>query len=478
MMWRKWLPFAAVLAMRARFFFSPLTTDEGGYLAVARAWFGGADLYGRVWVDRPQGLLVLYGVLDRVGLGSTFGIRLLAFLACCVAMVACGHVAWVLAGERARVPTMWAVGIGLSLAQIEGFIANAELLSCAVGSVALAAVLLAVWGRESPDLRLLFLAGVAGGAAVSIKQSGFDALAAGCAAVVITAVHEKWGPRVFLRAVLAVAGGLAVPVGAMLAHAGLTGFHDWWFAVAGVRLGHKSALAAADWHKLRVTAGIVAPLVAVPFACASVLVVRMVRPRARAVGVLVVWSAAASVAFLIGGLFHRHYWVILMFPFATIVGVTFSSLRSRTALAFVVCMSLVVPAVATMRAVRMDDRTVATELNDDARLTVNEDVAAWFATDTPDRGTVWVMCASSALYALLDQAPPFQYSWFAYFSAVQEALPSLYAWLQGPDAPSHIVAMQSARRCDPSGRLGEIVTARYEPVASVDGRRILVRRSA
>ena len=60
------MPFVAVTAMRARFFFSPMTTDEGGYLAVARAWFHGADLYGKVWVDRPQGLLVVYGVLDRV----------------------------------------------------------------------------------------------------------------------------------------------------------------------------------------------------------------------------------------------------------------------------------------------------------------------------------------------------------------------------------------------------------------------------
>jgi len=36
-MWRKWLPFVVVFVIRARFLFSPLSTDEGGYLAVARA---------------------------------------------------------------------------------------------------------------------------------------------------------------------------------------------------------------------------------------------------------------------------------------------------------------------------------------------------------------------------------------------------------------------------------------------------------
>lgn len=476
-MWRKWLPFVVVLAMRARFFFSPLTTDEGGYLSVARAWFRGADLYGRVWVDRPQGLLVLYGILDRVGLGNVAGIRMMAFAACCLAMVACGHVAWVIAGERARLPVMWSVGVGLSLAQIEGFIANAELLSCAVGSVALAAALLAVWNRESPDLRLLFVAGLAGGAALSVKQSGFDALVAGCAAVVITAFHEKWGWHRFLRASLAVGAGVAVPVGVMLAHAATTGLHDWWFAVAGVRLEHKSALAAADWHKLRVTAGVVAPLVIVAFVAGTVLVARMLRTHARGVGVLAVWSASATVAFLMGGLFHRHYWVILMFPFATVVGVALSTVRGRAAAALAAA-CLVVPAAATVRAVRMDDARVAAEINDDVRLTVNEDVARWFRESAPQHGTVWAMCASSALYALIDQAPPFRYSWFAYFQAVPEALPSLHEWLQSPDAPEYVVAVQSAGRCDPSGRLGAIIAERYAPVATVDRRVIMVRNGA
>ena len=477
-MWRRWLPFAAVLLLRLRFFFSPLSTDEGGYLAVARAWFRGADLYGQVWVDRPQGLLVLYGVLDRVGLGSTFGIRLLATAACFLAMAACGHVAWTLAGERARVPTMWSVGLALSTAQVEGFIANAELLSCAVGSVALAAALLAVWDRHEPDVRLLFLAGIAGGAAVSVKQSGFDALAAGCVTVLVAAVHEKWGVRRTARAAAAVGAGVAVPVAGMLLHAWATGFHDWWYAVAGVRRSHQSALASADWHKLRVTTGIVAPIAGAAFVIAAVLVVRMVRTHARAVGVLAAWSLAATAAFTVGGLFHRHYWVILMVPFGTVVGIAFSTVRTRSMAAVLVAVSLAVPAVSAVRAVSMDDATVATDLNDDRRLTVNEHVAAWFRANDPGHGTVWAMCASSALYALLDQAPPFRYSWFAYFSATPEALPMLRAWLEGDDAPEYVVAVQSARRCDPSGRLGAIVSSGWTQVGSVDGRRIMRRNGA
>jgi len=472
-MWRKWLPFVVVFVIRARFLFSPLSTDEGGYLAVARAWFRGADLYGKVWVDRPQGLLVMFGLLDRVGLGNTAGVRLLATAACFVAMIACGHVAWVLAGEKARLPVMWTVGLALSTAQIEGFIANAELLSCAVGAVGLAGVLLAVWGRGTPDLRMLFLAGIAAGAALTVKQSGFDATFAAAVTVVIAAVRDRWGTVPFLRAAGSYGAGAAAPLSLMLGHAALTGFGDWWWAFAGVRIEHKSALASADWEKLRETGRIVAPLVIVSVVVVAVMFVASLRTQWRMLTVLSAWGAAAVVAFAAGGLFHRHYWMILMFPFATALGIALSRIGNRWVLAAVAVACAAVPAARTVEAVRMDDLTVTSELNADTRLLWNENVAEWFAANAPDRGTVWAMCASSAMYAHLGQDPPFMYSWFEYFRAVPDALPMLRDYLSGDRAPEYVVEVQSARRCDPSGTLGTIITSRYREVGTVWGKPIL-----
>ncbi len=474
-MWRKWLPFVVVLAVRARFLFSPLSTDEGGYLAVARAWFRGADLYGKVWVDRPQGLLVMFGILDRIGLGNTVGVRLLATAACFVAMIACGHIAWVLAGEKARVPVMWTVGLALSIAQIEGFIANAELLSCAVGAVGLAGVLLAVWDRGTPDLTMLFVAGIAAGAALTVKQSGFDATIAASVAVVITAVRDRWGTVPFLRAAGSYAAGAAAPLSLMLGHAALTGFSDWWWAFAGVRIEHKSALASADWEKLRETGRIVAPLAVVAVAVVAVMFVASVRTQWRMLTVLAAWGCAAAVAFAAGGLFHRHYWMILMFPLATALGIALSRIDNRWVLAGTAFACAVVPAARTVEAVRMDDLTVTRELNADTRLLFNEDVAGWFAANAPGHGTVWAMCASSALYAHLGQDPPFMYSWFEYFRAVPDALPMLRDYLSGDSAPEYVVAVQSAERCDPSGELGRLIARRYRQVDEVWGRPVLVR---
>src|SRR5262245_30140012 len=47
--------------LRLHFLDVPLNTDEAGFAQVARLWSEGHRLYGdTAWVDRPQGLLVLY----------------------------------------------------------------------------------------------------------------------------------------------------------------------------------------------------------------------------------------------------------------------------------------------------------------------------------------------------------------------------------------------------------------------------------
>ena len=70
--------FAALL--RVPFLNTPTTVDEGGYGYVARFWARGADLYGDVWVDRPQGLLLEYrGALALLG-DNGVAVRLLATL--------------------------------------------------------------------------------------------------------------------------------------------------------------------------------------------------------------------------------------------------------------------------------------------------------------------------------------------------------------------------------------------------------------
>ena len=155
--------------MRLRFFFTPITTDEGGFLAIGRWWSHGAVPYRDVFVDRPQGLLLLYRLLVPLGLDRPNGVRLLALVFCLIGCAACGCAAARLSGGRSALFASLSVGVLASIPRLEGFIANGELLSGAVSALAVAVVLRALWERQSPHLGWLALAGVLAGCALTIK---------------------------------------------------------------------------------------------------------------------------------------------------------------------------------------------------------------------------------------------------------------------------------------------------------------------
>jgi len=133
---RTWIVVALSVAlsvvMRLRMFWSPISVDEGGYLAIARAWAHGRVLYRDVFVDRPQGLLVLFRVWDWASGGSTASIRVMAMLFGGLLVVSTGVIVRALVGESAA---RWAViicAVVSSAPVLEGYAANGELLSGAV----------------------------------------------------------------------------------------------------------------------------------------------------------------------------------------------------------------------------------------------------------------------------------------------------------------------------------------------------------
>ncbi|MGZ4481856.1 MAG: hypothetical protein ACXVY5_06590, partial [Gaiellales bacterium] len=67
---------------------APLTADEGGYAEVARLWQHGAVLYDTAWVDRPQGLLLVFRAILHLDGGSAGAIRLVAALVAALVVLA------------------------------------------------------------------------------------------------------------------------------------------------------------------------------------------------------------------------------------------------------------------------------------------------------------------------------------------------------------------------------------------------------
>ena len=124
-------PLAGLLAvaLRAPFFGAPLTADEGGYGEVARLWSHGAALYRDAWVDRPQGLELVFRAILHVDGGSATAMRALA------AVVAAGVAALTMAVTARMAGRIAAVGAGLLVATagaspfIESFTLSGELLA-------------------------------------------------------------------------------------------------------------------------------------------------------------------------------------------------------------------------------------------------------------------------------------------------------------------------------------------------------------
>ncbi|MDQ3894458.1 MAG: glycosyltransferase family 39 protein, partial [Actinomycetota bacterium] len=208
---------AAPLALgaRAAFWGAPLTADEGGYAEVARLWKSGVRLYDGAWVDRPQGLLLVFRGLLDVGGGSTESLRILAAVVAIVVVVATIVVALRICGS------IESIAAGLLLATfaaspfIESFTLSGELLAALPAVLSLLAFTSYL---RAPRRLWLVLAGLLTGCAIMIKQSAFDA---GLAAVLFVLATERG--RGVPRAVLLVLAAL-VPVG--LAAASAPQAHD------------------------------------------------------------------------------------------------------------------------------------------------------------------------------------------------------------------------------------------------------------
>jgi len=186
-----WIGVAVVVSvrMRVRMMFTPINADEGGYRAIARAWGHGRVLYRDVWVDRPQGLLVLFRVWDSLSRGHTSSIRVMAMLFGALLVVSTAVLVWQLYGH---VAARWAALICALLSTnpvLEGYMVNGELLCGAVATTGLA---VSVIGLDRSGFGgWMFAAGFLAGLALSLKQSGFDGLVAMLLWLAIRAVTES-----------------------------------------------------------------------------------------------------------------------------------------------------------------------------------------------------------------------------------------------------------------------------------------------
>jgi 4-amino-4-deoxy-L-arabinose transferase-like glycosyltransferase len=462
---------AATLLVRLPLLRLPLDPDEGGYAYIAQRWADGARLYSpQAWVDRPQGLMVLFRAVGTVSY-SALAIRAAAVLVACVLALAVAAIAWAVVARTARGPVAAAVAAGTAVvlgagSLVEGYQLNGELAASAVGCAGLAVG----WWWRVGRLRTgwLLAAGALCGAALLMKQSAVDALVV---LVVLVATARRWRP-----ALLAVAG-MVVAVGAAVVHAAITGWSDWWYAV----VQFQRAVAASQplggrWDGVRHVAWHVAPELA---GAAVVAVVALVLLRRRDVAgsawwALLVWPLVALVAIVSGPYAHPHYWVQGVAPLAVLVGAAVALVPRRVGIALT-AVALALPLVLlAVLSVRSPERRTATVVTDH-RLLVNDQVSAWLRAHSSPDDRVYAFVASADMYLLADRLTGYPYLWQANVEHIPGARDRLAQYLSGAQAPRYVVVYQKPTDAgiDPDGVLAPILQWQYRPVATVGGYQIL-----
>lgn len=464
---------ALSVVLRARFLTTPLTADEGGALVVARVWARGGDPYLDAWVDRPQGVLLLYRWWDALGIAEPGASRVLAMVAGAGLVVGVAWIARFAAGATAGATAAVIAAVVSTAPSIEGFIVNGELLVAGFSAPALAIVVGVA--RDRLPVWSLLGAGVLAGAAMSMKQSGYDAAATAVIWIVGMVVARRMTVRRAVALATPIGLGVALVVVPLLIHGATIDWDEYRYAMWGFRLDSRSALRNAEWISL-VGSTISALPVIVPL---GVVIGLGVRARRRTGSLrptsiewlLLVWLAVNLQTFAAGGQFHRHYWVTLTAPLAVIAGIALESLVRRRdepparARARLLGATAAVPLAAAVVFI------VAPGLERDPRLDTNVDLAAWWdvaaADAEPGTSSLYALCASAGLYTETGELPGYRYLWADHVAEARGAAHELAEFLGGPDGPEFVAVFQPPDECDPSGAVEASFTAAYEPVTTV-----------
>jgi 4-amino-4-deoxy-L-arabinose transferase-like glycosyltransferase len=437
---------AAAAALLRLPFLGSIGPDEGGYAYVAWQWSLGRPLYRSVWVDRPQGLLLVYRALVSLAL-EPWAVRLGAVVAGVVVsllLVAVGTQLVSRATGLIAGALFATVGVG---PRIEGFTFNGELAAAVPAAAAIAAALRA---RRSGSRALYLAAGLLGAVGVLMKQSGFDGLVV---AFGVAVSARRRGD------VVAVGAGTAIPLAASLI-AGVVGdWHAYWSGVVsshqavplGARLDHLAKTAASPTHDLLLLAVI---------AAAGVVVSRRL-PVAR--WLVPLWLGSAIVAVNVGGLYWPHYYVQLVPPLCLAAALALA--RLSVPRASLVALAAALPALFFVIHVVMsnDERRehlvrYALAFENDRRL------AIYVRSHTSSAGRVYAYLSRADFYFLAHRRAAFRYLWVHPLRDTKGARAELLRTLESRDRPRFVVLFQHPRS-DEFGRRSQRVLSRDYRIA-------------
>jgi 4-amino-4-deoxy-L-arabinose transferase-like glycosyltransferase len=443
-------------------FLGSIGPDEGGYAYVAWQWARGHALYSGAWVDRPQGLILVYRLLISIS-HSAWAIRLGAVVAGVAITLLLVWVGRLLDGERTGLLAggLFAVaGLG---PHVEGFTFNGE-LAAAVPSTAAVGAAFVAWRRVS--VRWLAAAGLLGGSALLMKQSGFDGLAVAFAVALVAK------PR-FARVGL-VAAAAAVPLGASALAGWLSGWNAYWTALVAYHFDPSTGPGRLTHlgQSLPVVASDMLPLAAAAFVGLWVLRRRL------ELGFGLVWLGAAIVGVNVGGLYWPHYYAQLLPPLCLLAGAALARIRVP-ALGWATAAVVALPALAFLGAL-----VQASESSREAMVKYalgyenDQRVARYVRSHSSSADHVYAFVSRADFYFLADRVAASPYIWAHPLNTIPGARAGLVRTLAAPRRPRLVVLFQQKPLQSRDRQVDPILDRYYEPVwRSPSGTTVLGERN-
>ncbi len=493
---------AVGLVLRWPFFGVPLNADEGGYAYVAQRWLDGrGHLYDDLWISRPQGIFLAYGLIFRTLGTSVEAIHLGAW----IAGLATTLFVWLYArdwlGQRAAIATALVFTLINGSPYLEGYTANAEVFMALPAAACV--WLLLRWARRRGGAGTLVAIGTLTAVTTLLKPSGVVMLPVALAFVWLIG-GVSW--RGMIRRGAWIGGGFALGLAPALVHGWLTGWHDFVYASVTYRLEFQSSATVSTAHHwerfgrlirhcraLTVAVGLLAgvrwvsswswPPVPAPWIASRVSGVvakplRFDRPADRSdaeVGgfLLRLWLLGCLAGVAMGGDWWYHYLLQLAAPLAIWIVATLRDLNGVLARTWRWGVTLAVVALLIgqywVGAMGSPDR-ISSWLYHRNELVVADDVAAYLRSRTSAETPVYIAFSQPAISYLADRPSPYRYLYPQELGALPHAEADLIAMVEGPARPLYVVDTGHRAPFADGGRsFWTAVAAHYHLEATVGG---------
>ncbi|HEY8602276.1 MAG TPA: hypothetical protein VIL85_27875 [Thermomicrobiales bacterium] len=473
---------ASVLLSRLPYLDLPISADEGGYATAAYWWARGDTLYQNITITRPQGIFVIFRLIDALNLGTTRGIHLFAAL-----WVALSTMTLLIITAR-----KWGRSIGLTAATlyaammavpwVEGYHANAEpfmTLPLLLGVGALLKADDTPLGTRRSSL-LLVAGGIMGAIALLLKPSGVALLPLGTLWLLWCWRNGEGTRGGWLLAEGAWLLGWLLGLVPALIHGLLTAPGRYLSAVIFYRVGQDSLLGGALAYQFGYfatnTLFIVGHLPLLLFAPLGLRISAHDGDRHKR-AFLALWVLTALGGVALGGNWFLHYYQQLLPPLAIALALAGRWLLQRPIalprFALACCaglstLSLILPIVGGFGA-GVDPRMLP---GWEPGVSAAAPIAAYLTAHTAPDDTIYVAYDHADIYYLAQRRPAARWLHFRELLRTPGAFAEQVVRIGTPaTAPRYIVGAQAFDRWgfDTDGTLRAIVARDYEIETTIDG---------